>query len=160
MRYVVFGGSGFVGRYTIAALQRAMAQKRIKRGEILCVDIADFVPLDDEKCGENLGNFSSNSAQNSQISLNSTPNSNENSQNSAAPSLRGDKVAEAIHSGKGDFNSMDCHDFAGAKSRNDEFSVNLTPNSHQNPQIPPQIHTKIPKFKPKFTPNSNKQREF
>ena len=98
MRYVVFGGSGFVGRYTIAALQRAMAESRIKRGEILCVDIADFVPLNDEKCGENLGNLGGNLSENSQNfvnlnqnlgenlgqSVNLNPNSNQNSQNSAA----------------------------------------------------------------------------
>ncbi len=82
MRYVVFGGSGFVGRYTIAALQRAMAQNRIKCGEILCVDIADFVPLKDEKCGENLGNFvnfSQNLGENLEQSVNLNENSQENS---------------------------------------------------------------------------------
>lgn len=39
MRYIVFGGGGFVGRYTIKALQEAMQNARIAKGKIICVDI-------------------------------------------------------------------------------------------------------------------------
>lgn len=38
MRYIVIGGSGFVGVYTIFALQEAMQTGRLKQGEILCLD--------------------------------------------------------------------------------------------------------------------------
>ncbi|GAD18069.1 NAD-dependent epimerase/dehydratase family protein [Helicobacter fennelliae] len=39
MRYIVIGGSGFVGVYTIFALQEAMQTGRLKQGEILCLDL-------------------------------------------------------------------------------------------------------------------------
>lgn len=39
MRYIVFGGSGFVGRYTIKALQEAMQNSHIAKGQIICADI-------------------------------------------------------------------------------------------------------------------------
>ena len=67
MRYIIFGGSGFVGRYAVAALQEAMANSRIEKGEIVCVDVAEFVGL--ESVSENSGQ-----------GVNSTPNSNEISQ--------------------------------------------------------------------------------
>lgn len=39
MRYIVFGGSGFVGYWAIKALQEAISLSRIKNGEIICLDI-------------------------------------------------------------------------------------------------------------------------
>ena len=39
-RYVVFGGSGFVGVYAINALKMAIDSARIKKGEIVNIDIA------------------------------------------------------------------------------------------------------------------------
>lgn len=38
MRYIVIGGSGFVGSYTITALRESIAQGRIDSGEIICLD--------------------------------------------------------------------------------------------------------------------------
>lgn len=39
MRYLVFGGSGFVGLYVLKALNLAMKNAQIQRGEILCLDL-------------------------------------------------------------------------------------------------------------------------
>ncbi len=55
MRYIIFGGSGFVGRYAVAALQEAMANSRIEQGEIVCVDVAEFVGLENVNFCENSG---------------------------------------------------------------------------------------------------------
>lgn len=41
MRYIVIGGSGFVGRYTLSALAQAMQNSRIVRGEIINLDLID-----------------------------------------------------------------------------------------------------------------------
>lgn len=55
MRYIVLGGSGFVGSYTIAALAESMANSRIQKAEIFCLDrvpnpaldaFSTFVPCD------------------------------------------------------------------------------------------------------------------
>ena len=55
MRYIVLGGSGFVGSYTIAALVESMANNRIEKAEIFCLDrvpnpaldaFSTFVPCD------------------------------------------------------------------------------------------------------------------
>lgn len=55
MRYIVLGGSGFVGSYTIAALVESMANSRIQKAEIFCLDrvpnpaldaFSTFVPCD------------------------------------------------------------------------------------------------------------------
>lgn len=55
MRYIVIGGSGFVGSYTIAALVESVANNRIDSGEIFCLDrvqnhaldsLSTFVPCD------------------------------------------------------------------------------------------------------------------
>lgn len=55
MRYIVLGGSGFVGSYTIAALAESMANSRIQKAEIFCLDrvpnpaldaLSTFVPCD------------------------------------------------------------------------------------------------------------------
>ncbi len=55
MRYIVLGGSGFVGSYTIAALAESMANNRIQKAEIFCLDrvpnpaldaFSTFVPCD------------------------------------------------------------------------------------------------------------------
>lgn len=55
MRYIVIGGSGFVGSYTIAALVESMANNRIEKAEIFCLDrvqnhaldsLSTFVPCD------------------------------------------------------------------------------------------------------------------
>lgn len=39
MRYLIFGGSGFVGRYTINFLLEAMQNSRIEKGEIINFDL-------------------------------------------------------------------------------------------------------------------------
>lgn len=39
MRYIVFGGSGFVGTYTLQALKKAMLENRIENGEIIALDL-------------------------------------------------------------------------------------------------------------------------
>lgn len=55
MRYIVLGGSGFVGSYTIAALAESMANSCIQKAEIFCLDrvpnpaldaFSTFVPCD------------------------------------------------------------------------------------------------------------------
>lgn len=46
MRYIVLGGSGFVGSYTIAALAESMAKNRIDSGEIICLDRVPNPALD------------------------------------------------------------------------------------------------------------------
>lgn len=46
MRYIVIGGSGFVGSYTIAALQESIAQGCIDSGEIVCLDRVQNHALD------------------------------------------------------------------------------------------------------------------
>lgn len=38
MRYIIIGGSGFVGGYTIAALLESMKQGRVDSGKIICLD--------------------------------------------------------------------------------------------------------------------------
>lgn len=46
MRYIVLGGSGFVGSYTIAALAESMANSRIQKAEIFCLDRVPNPALD------------------------------------------------------------------------------------------------------------------
>ena len=53
-------------------------------------------------------------------------------QNSATPSLRASIASVAIHENKATLQKKDCHDFANAKSRNDELNSQNTTQS--NPQ--------------------------
>ena len=69
-----------------------------------------------------MAGLNSQNNENLQNGVNSLSNPQENSQNSATPSLRASEASVAIHNGKGDFKAVDCHDFANAKSRNDTLS--------------------------------------
>ena len=120
MRYIIFGGSGFVGRYAVAALQEAMANSRIEKGEIVCVDVAEFVGL------ENV-NFCENSGQGVNFAKQKSPSLANKNSNDKSPSLAsGDSLSKSPSLAEGDL--------GGGLLKNSQNDSNSL-NSKENLQI-------------------------